>query len=135
MGPVSHRKKRSLTRIAAWIVLAVGIVAFAGAATQFVYLAYESGDCYEADTTDHFTGEPIRRAPIHTDECRLVISRSEDHQRIDAAIAILAIVVMSGAAVRLSKASRRTKRVVLMVEVAVVAVGIVYTILLASVLR
>ncbi len=37
---------------------------------------------------------------------------------------------MIGAAVRLSKASRRTRRFVLVAEVAVVAIGVFYTILL-----
>ena len=42
---------------------------------------------------------------------------------------------MMGAAVRLSKASRRTRRLVLVVEIAVVTLGLVYTVLLATALR
>jgi hypothetical protein len=42
---------------------------------------------------------------------------------------------MIGAAVRLSKASRRIRRLVLVAEIAVVTIGLVYTIQLASALR
>ena len=134
MGHVSHRGKRALAKTAARIVLVLGILAIAGAVTHFAYLAYESRDCFTA-TTDADTGLPQRRVPVDSGDCRQILSRGEDHQRIDAAIALLAIVIVIGAAVRLSNASRRTRRVVLMLEIAVVAVGIVYTILLAFVLR
>ena len=134
MGRVSHRGKRALTKTAARIALVLGIVVFAGTVSHFTYLAYESRDCFSV-TTDADTGLPQRRVPVDSDDCRLILSRNEEHQRTDAATAMLAIVIVIGAAVRLSNASRRTRRVVLMVEIAVVAVGIVYTILLAFVLR
>ncbi len=135
MGHVSHHKKRSLTKAAAQIVLVLGALAFASSALHFAYTAYESSDCYNATKTDPFSGEPVRRSPVDSDECRLVLATSEQHQRFDAAIAVLAIVVGTGAAVRLSNSRRRTKRVVLVVELAVVAVGTIYILLLASVLR
>jgi hypothetical protein len=134
MGQVSHRTRRSATKTAARIALALGTLAFVGVALHFGYAAHESAGCYQA-STDIFTGEPQREVPIESEECRLILSHNEEHQRVDAAIAMLAIVIVSGAAVRLSSASRRTRRIVLMVEVVVVALGIVYTILLASVLR
>jgi predicted nucleic acid-binding Zn ribbon protein len=134
MGHESHRRKRSLRKTAARIVLVLGILAFAGAVAHFTYLAYESGDCFTANT-DADTGMPDRRVPVDSEECRLILSHNEDHQRVDAAIAMLAIVILIGSVVRLSNASRRTRRIVFMVEVALIAVGAVYAILLATFLR
>jgi len=133
-GHESHRGKRALTKTAARIALVMGILAFAGVVAHFTYLAYESRDCF-TETTDADTGLPQRRVPVASEDCRQILSRGEGHQRTDAAIALLAIVIVIGAAVGLANASRRTRRVVLTLEIAVVAVGIVYTILLAFVLR
>lgn len=134
MGHGSRHRKNSGPRKAARIALFFGILTFTGAVIDFAYFAYKSGQCYTA-STDVETGEPQRQKPVDSDDCRLIISHSEDHQRMAATIAILAVVIATGAAVRLSNASRRTRRMLLVVEVAVVAVGVVYTILLASVLR
>lgn len=133
MGHVSHHKEHLLTRPAARIVVVLTAVIFAGAALHFAYTAYESSQCYTG--TDYFSTEPQSRQAVDSDECRLILSHSEEHQRIDASVAMLAILVAIGAAVRLSNASRRTRRVVLVVEIAVVVVGAFYTILLASLLR
>lgn len=134
MGHGSRHRKNSVPRRAARIALILGTLAFVGAAIHFSYSAYESGQCYTS-STDAETGLPQREMPIKSDDCRLILSRSENHQRIDAAIAMLAILVVIGAAVRLSNASRRTRRLLLIAEVALVAVGTIYTILLATALR
>jgi hypothetical protein len=42
---------------------------------------------------------------------------------------------MIGAAVRLSKARRRTRRLVLVAEIAMVTIGVIYTVLLATAFR
>ena len=47
---------------------------------------------------------------LDSGDCREILASSEEHQRTDAVIAVLAVVLMIGAAVRLSKASHRTKR-------------------------
>lgn len=115
-------------------MLVLAAVTFGGAILHFSYTAYESGQCYTADG-DSFSPETQPRIPIDSDDCRAILARTEQYQRTDATIAVLAVILIIGASVRLSKASHRTKRVVLVAEVAVVAVGAVYTILLASVLR
>jgi hypothetical protein len=125
---------RSVSKTVARIVLVLRILAFAGAVTQFIFLAYEYGDCF-APSQDPDTGRPRHGAPVDSDDCRLIRSQSESHQRADAAIAMLAVMVVIGAAVWLSKARRQTRRRVLILEVAVVTVGVVYIVLLAAVLR
>lgn len=134
MDHASRHRHRSRSKSAARIVLVLGMLVFVGVAVHFAYAAHESAECYRA-SADAFTGEPEREVPVDSAECRLILSHNEQHQRVDAIIAMLAIVILAGAGVRLSKASRRTRRIVLMVEVVVVALGIVYTILLASVVR
>ena len=135
MGHVSHRSHRALTRAMARIALVLAALTFAGAVIHFSYIAYESSQCYTEVSDDPLSHESRDREPVDSDECRLILASSEERQRIDAAIAVLAIVVGSGAAVRLSSASRHTQRVILLAEVIVVAVGVVYTVLLASALR
>ena len=134
MGHASHHKRPSLTRTAARIVLVLAAVTFGGAVVHFSYTAYESGQCYTADA-DPISTQTHPRRPLDSGDCRWIIASSEEHQRTDAAIAILAVVLMIGAAVRLSKASRRTRRFVLVAEITVVTIGVFYTILLASALR
>ncbi len=134
MGHASHHREHLLTRPAARVVVVLAALIFAGAVVHFAVTAYESRNCF-TPSTDAVTGEPQRQQPIDSDDCRLVLSRSEDRQRTDATIAVLAIAVVIGAAVRLSKASRRTRRVVLVVEIIVLVLGAVYMILLASLLR
>jgi hypothetical protein len=135
MGRLSHRRQRALTRTAARIALVLGALTFAGAVVHFSYTAYESSQCYTA-AGDYSTSQgPQRMQVVDSAECRLILAKSEEHQRIDAAIAILVIVVWIGAAVRLSNTRRRTRRAILIVEVAVVAVGLVYTVLLAFAFR
>ncbi len=136
MGNGSHHRRRSATKTAVQIVLVLAVVTFGGAVVHFSYTAYESGQCYTANADSlSYSGEPLPRRPIDSRDCRQILASSEEHQRIDACIAILAIVLAGGAAVRLSKASHHTKRIVLVAEVAVVTVGVAYTILLATVLR
>jgi len=135
MGPVSRRKKRSLARTAAGIVLVLGTLIFAGAVVHFSYTAYESSQCYTEIADDSLSQKSRRLQVVDSDDCRRILASSEQHQRIDAALAILAIVVGIGAAVRLSNASHRTRRLVLMAEVVAVTVGTIYFILLETVLR
>ncbi len=134
MGHVSQRAKHSRTRAAARTVLVLGIVAFAGAVLNFALNAYVSTDCF-TPSAQYDSGAPGRRDAIDSDECRQIILRRDEHQRVDAAIAILAIMVVIGGAVRVSKASRRTRKVILVAEVAVVVVGVVYIVLLTSAFR
>ena len=122
MAHGSHHRKRSLARITAWILLALGILALVVASLHFAYAAYESSNCLKPTATDPVSGETVRRTPIDTDECRLIISRTEDRQRIDAAIAIFSIALVLAAAVRLSRAHRNTKRILLAAEATVVVV-------------
>ena len=135
MGDARHHKRRSPARTAARVVLVLAALTFGGAICHFSYIAYESSQCYTADASDPFSTETQPRRPIDSGNCRAILASTEEHQRTDAAIAILAVVLMIGAAVRLSKASRRTRRLVLVAEIAVVTVGIVYTVLLATALR
>lgn len=116
-------------------MLVLGALSFAGAVIHFSYTAYQSSQCYTESAVDTLSQEPRRLQTIDSDDCRLILASSEAHQRIDAAIAILAIVVGIGAAVRSSNASRRTRRVVLAAEVVTVAVGTIYFILLVNTLR
>ena len=134
MGHGTHRKRRSLTRTMARIVLVLAAVTLGIAILHFSYTAYESGQCYTG-SAGLFSTEPPPREPIDSDDCRQILASSDEHQRTDAAIAVLAVVLMTGAAVRLSKASRRTRRLVLVAEIAVVTLGVVYTVLLATALR
>jgi predicted nucleic acid-binding Zn ribbon protein len=134
MGDVRHHRPHLLTRPAARVVVVLAAVIFTGAAVHFAVTAYEARDCFTT-ASDVSSGEPQRRQPVESDDCRQVLSRSEDRQRTDATIAILAVAVGIGAAVRLSKASRRTRRVILVVEIVVLGVGAVYIILLSAMLR
>jgi hypothetical protein len=134
MGHGSHHKKSSVPRRAARIALILGILAFVGATLHFIFTAYESSECYTS-STDPETGQPQRQKPVDSGECRMIISETESHQRVDATIALVAIVFVVGGAVRLSNANRRTRRLMLIAEVAVVVIGVIYTILLASILR
>ena len=115
-------------------MLVLAAVTFGGAIFHFSYTAYESSQCYTADAGSYST-EPQPRRPVDSGDCREILASAEQHQRTDAVIAVLAVMLIVGAAVRLSKASRRTKRVVLVAEVVVVAIGVIYTILLATALR
>jgi hypothetical protein len=135
VGHLSHRRQRALTKTAARIALILGIVAFAAAVIHFSYNAYESTPCYTGDAGGGLSQESRGMRPVDSGDCRLILASSEEHQRIDAAIAVLAIIVVIGGSVRLSNASRRTRRVVLIAEVIVVAVGIVYAVLLTSAFR
>jgi hypothetical protein len=135
MGHVSHHKRRSASRTAARIMLILAAVTFSAAIGHFSYTAYESSQCYTANTSDPFSTEPLPQTPIDSDSCRAIIAGGDEHQRTDAAIAILAAVLLIGAGVRLSKASHRTRRLVLVAEIIVVTIGALYTILLASALR
>ena len=134
MGHVSRRKERSLTRIAARILLVLGIAAGVGAILDFAYSAYRTSLCYETNAGE-YSDSIAPRVPVDSNECRLTISRGDVRQRRDAVIAILAIVVGIGAAVRLSSASHRTRRLVLVAEVVAVAVGAIYFALLATMVR
>jgi len=134
MGHMSRQKRRSPARTAARIGLVLAAVTFGGAIFHFSYTAYESGQCYTANS-DSLSTEMRPRKAIDSDDCRRILASSEEHQRTDAAIAVLAVMLMIGAAVRLSKASRRTRKLVLVAEIVAVAIGIVYTILLATALR
>lgn len=133
MGHVSHSKKHLLTRPAARIVLVLAALLFTGAALHFAFTAYETSECTTG--IDYFSTEQQSQGTVDSDHCRFILSVSEEHQRTAAAIAVLAIIVGIGAAVRLSNASRHTRRIVLAIEVVVVALGVFYTILLASVLH
>jgi hypothetical protein len=134
MAHGSHHKRRSASKAAARVVLVLAAVIFGGAIFHFSYTAYESGQCFTTDA-DSISTETRPRRPIDSGDCRSIIASSENHQRSDAAIALLAVVLMIGAGVRLSKASRRTRRLVLVAEIAVVTLGVVYTVLLATALR
>ena len=134
MGHVSHRTKRTPARTAARVALVLGIVAFTGALLDFAFHAYESSDCFTPGA-QYDSGVPMPRDAVASDECRELILRRDEHQRTDATIAMLAIVVVMGGAVRLSNASRRTQRILLTAEIVVVAVGIVYIGLLTLAFR
>jgi len=132
MGHGSRHRKTSAARRAAQIAFVLGVLVFAGAILDFAYFAYEGSECYSGT----FSFSPrSERTQVNTAECRQLIAQAESHQPVDAAIAILAIVIVIGAAVRLSKASRSTRRFVLVAEIIVVTIGAIYTILLASALR
>ena len=135
MRHVRHRKRRSLTTIAARIVLVLGTLIFAGAVVHFSYTAFESSQCYTEKAPDNLSQAQRSMQVVDSDDCRRILASSEQHQRIDSALAILAIVVGIGAAVRLSNASHRTRRLVLAAEIVVVTVGTIYFILLANSLR
>ena len=115
-------------------MLIVAAVTFGAAIFHFSYTAYESSQC-STDAGSPFTTETLPRRPIDSGDCRAILAGGDEHQRTDAAIAVLAVVLMIGAGVRLSKASRRTRRLALAAEIVVVTVGVFYTILLATALR
>ena len=136
MGHGSRHKRRSLCReLRRELCWCLAVVTFGGAIFHFSYTAYESSQCYTADSTESFSTEShaAKAQSIRTTAARS-LPAAKTISGLDAAIAVLAIVLIVGAAVRLSKASRRTRRLVLVAEVAVVTIGVVYTILLASAL-
>lgn len=131
----NHSEEHWLTRTGARVLLVAAAVMFAGAVVHFAFTAFESRQCYTESPDTSLSQDQRRLATVNSNDCRRILASSEQHQRTDAAIAILAIIVAIGAAIRLSKATRQTKRVVLAIEIAVVAVGVFYTILLATILR
>jgi hypothetical protein len=133
MGHVNHRKKRALTRAAARVALVLGIAGFLRTMLDFAVKAYSSSNCF-TPSAYYDSGVPMRRDAVDSDQCRLLILERDERQRIDATIAILAVIAVIGAAVRLSTASRRARRAALMVEIAV-AVAIFYFVLLSTAFR
>ena len=134
MGHVSRHRNNSVPRKAARIALVLGALTFAGSVLHFSYTAYESSQCYTESADTGLSQEHGRLKPVDSDDCRLVLASSEQHQRIDAALAMLAIIVGIGAAVRLSSASRHTRRRLLLGGVAVVALA-VYVVVLTFAFR
>ena len=135
MAHVRHHREHLLTRPAARVVVVLAALIFAGAAVHFAVTAYQSRQCFAPADVAGSSQEQQRYQPVDSDDCRLILSRSEDRQRTDATIAVLAIAVGIGGTVRLSKASRRTRRVVLVVEIIVLVLGAVYMVLLISLFR
>jgi hypothetical protein len=134
MGPPRHHHKRSLSwRIARWFQV-LAIVMCLAAAADFTYSAFRSSDCFApGQNSEDGLSEP--RDAITSPECAAEIARRDTHFQVDAAIALLGLAILAGATVRRSDAHRRTKRLVITVEVAVVVLAIVYGALLSFALR
>lgn len=132
MGHVSHSKKKRWRKTAARAVLVVGIVLLIGSSVDFIYHARTYAEC-SATAPDLLTGVAWSR-PSEA-ECAEGLLGIEGHLRQDAMAAMVGILLACGAGIPLSKFRRRTKRLLVLTEVAFVVVGTVYTVLLFTVLR
>jgi hypothetical protein len=132
MGHVSHSKKMRWRKPAARAVLVLGIVLLIESSIDFIYHAETYAEC-SATASDLLTWVPWLR-PSGTD-CDEGLQAIERHLRLDAMAAMVGILLACGAGIPLSKFRRRTKRLLVLTEVAFVVVGTVYTALLFTVLR
>ena len=131
MGHVSHNKKKRWRKTAARAALVLGIVLLVGSSVDFIYHAQTYAEC-SATASDLLTSVPWLRPGTDCAEGLLGI---EGHLRQDAMAAMVGILLACGAGIPLSKFRRRTKRLLVLTEVAFVVVGTVYTVLLFTVLR
>jgi hypothetical protein len=131
MGHVSHNKKKRWRKTAARAVLVLGIVLLIGSSIDFIYHARTYAEC-SATASDLLTSASWSR-PSDA-ECAEGLG-IEGHLRQDAMAAMVGILLACGAGIPLAKARRRTKRLLVLTEVAFVVVGTVYTALLFTILR
>lgn len=124
----SHRSKRALTKKTARVAQMLAITLCLAGMVDFAYSALQSSSCF-VNTTGSLGEDPQPRAAVDSDECRAVINSRDLHFRGDALAVLLGVAVFAGATVIRSNAHRRTKRMVIGIEVAVLVIVLAYSIL------
>jgi hypothetical protein len=87
----------------------------------FAYCAYQKADSSGVSPISDFIGRPTRPAPGSGE-----YGYHDVYMAADATIALLALAVVSGISIQLSKLPRRTKRLVFGAEAAVLTLIIVF---------
>jgi hypothetical protein len=132
MGNSRHRSTRALTRTLATGALALGIATFVFAILHFAYYARLQAVC-SGTTSDILTS--ARWITPDPADCVNSDLEIEADFRIDSIVAIVGLILLSGGALRLWHARRRTKRLVLMLGSSVLLLVSVYAFFLNSMLR
>ncbi len=114
------------------VVLGLGIVIFVTGASHFVYNAHERSNCF-AEVYDPLTQHDSYH--VSNRDCDQEVIFRDRMMRFDAGIAALGIALVIGSGVRLSNLRRRTRRWLLIGEVAVVGVVVVYVVVVAYAFR
>jgi hypothetical protein len=99
----SHHRSRQRKRLAAKIVLILALVIGGLAVGDFAYNAYRRALCLPAEETDE-SGAKTEAPPI-SEECGAEIAGRDDSLRLDAAGAVVAVVLLTGSIL----ASRKLK--------------------------
>ena len=124
-----HHRHNRLARRVARIVRLLAIVIVAAGVADFILSAFRSSQCF-TDMPDPQAQGVTTRVAVESEECRVEIARRDSHSRVDALAVLLAVALLVGAGVELSNAHRRTRRLVLGVEVAVLVLLLAYGALL-----
>jgi hypothetical protein len=128
MSQTGHRRKRVLRKIVFRGLLAVGIVALVGGFAGFVYHAHAKAVCSDANSDFVSSGTWLKPGP---GDCLELVPEIERDQRLDAIAFLLGLLMTTVGGLALTRAHRRTRRMVLIVAAIVVAVGVVYILLLS----
>ena len=128
MSAAGHHRRHLWENAAARTLLAVGILLCGAAVADFAYQAHQTSGCFVAASGPSQQGSPPRAA-VGSEECRIAIPRRNAHLFADCVSMLLGVAVLIGAAVDLSHAHRRTKRLVLAAEFAVVLLTVFYSLL------
>jgi|SRR5271165_3588687 len=130
MGRERHHHRSRRKKWVIRIVLAVGMVMFVGGLAEFIYYAHLyahlQAECSQTTSDILTSGEWSRPYPLDCMESGPGILQ---YLQLGGIVTVLGLAILIAAWVTLSRASRRAKRIVIVLEAVVLVLTIAYSLL------